>query len=194
MFVEELCSGTLSFTVSETIYVTSSRCFARITSTHFIDLFIGEKYRVYDPGRRQVAQHKPQPLIKPLYYLVHYRCFLIGGSVHLKKQFTHKNKCHGGAAAWHHAWSAALIWMSTATSTTEDDSRLCWAVPECFWGQPGTFSSRVCRDRTRCSYRGLGTATACVFAATETGSDFKLKHQTSVFFVLEPKNFVTREQ
>lgn len=75
MFVEELCSGTLSFTVSETIYVTSSRCFARTTSTHFIDLFIGEKYRVYDPGRRQVAQHKTQPLIKPLYYLVHYRCF-----------------------------------------------------------------------------------------------------------------------
>lgn len=90
MFVEELCSGTLSFTVSETIYVTSSRCFARTTSTHFIDLFIGEKYRVYDPGRRQVAQHKPQPLIKPLYYLVHYRCFLIGGSVHLKNSLRTK--------------------------------------------------------------------------------------------------------
>lgn len=135
----DVCGGALfgnslalfSFTVSETIYVTSSRCFARITSTHFIDLFIEEKYRVYDPGRRQVAQHKPQPLIKPLYYLVHYRCFLIGGSIHLKKkQFTYKNKCHGGAAAWHHTWSAALIRMSTTTSTTEDVSPLCWAVPE----------------------------------------------------------------
>ena len=64
----------------------------------------------------------------------------------------------------------------TTMSTTGDVSRLCWAVPECFSGQPGTFSRPVCRDRTSSSHRDLGTATARVFVATETGSVFKLKH------------------
>lgn len=194
MFVEELCSGTLSFTVSENnIRNVFQMLRENNFNTFYRFIYWGEVQSLWpweEAGcTTQTAASNQAVILSSTLPLL-----LIGGSVHLKKQFTHKNKCHGGAAAWHHTWSAALIWMSTTTSNTEDDSRLCWAVPECFWGQPGTFSSRVCRDRTRCSYRGLGTATACVFAATETGSDFKLKHQTSVFFVLEPKNFVTSEQ